>query len=74
MGKNIRSFTCCIMENRYRVIHFSPYLHIHVAHPVNKVYMAGENLRLSVNCLYGYVIENLQIVCDKFLSSVPDDS
>ena len=28
-GKNIGNFTCCIMENMYRLIHFSPYLHTH---------------------------------------------
>ena len=30
-------------------------------HPVNKVYMGGDNLRLSVNCLYGYVLENFEL-------------
>ena len=28
-GKNIGNFTCCFMENMYRLIHFSPYLHTH---------------------------------------------
>ena len=28
-GKNIGSFPCCIMENMYTLIHFSPYLHTH---------------------------------------------
>ena len=28
-GKNTGNFTCCIMENMYRLIHFSPYLHTH---------------------------------------------
>ena len=28
-GKNIGNFTCCIMENMYRLLHFSPYLHTH---------------------------------------------
>ena len=32
-----------------------------VSHPVNKVYMGGENLRLSINCLYGYVLENFEL-------------
>ena len=31
------------------------------SHPVNKVYMGGDNLRLSVNCLYGYVLENFEL-------------
>ena len=30
-------------------------------HPVNKVYMGGENLRLLANCLYGYVLENFEL-------------
>ena len=32
-----------------------------LTHPVNKVYMGGDNLRLSVNCLYGYVPENFEL-------------
>ena len=34
---------------------------LYVSHPVNKVYMGGENLRLSVNCLYDYVLENFEL-------------
>ena len=46
----IKSLALCFFAYIY---YLEVYILImHVSHPVNKVYMGGVNLRLSVNCLY----------------------